>query len=76
MSEAVSPASNATSSWSLARDADGIAWLSFDRPGSSANVLSRSVLVELDERLLVGEPRADGLEVLGNGGGAAIWDLA
>lgn len=35
-------------SWKTARDADGIAWLTFDKPGTSANVLSAGVLVELD----------------------------
>lgn len=34
--------------WTMERDADDIAWLTLDKPGSSANVLSRSVLVELD----------------------------
>ncbi len=34
--------------WSLERDAEGVAWLSFDKPGTSANVLSGSVLIELD----------------------------
>ncbi|MGH8402304.1 MAG: 3-hydroxyacyl-CoA dehydrogenase NAD-binding domain-containing protein, partial [Gammaproteobacteria bacterium] len=37
--------------WRLERDADGIAWLSFDKAGASANVLSSQVLVELGERL-------------------------
>src|SRR6188768_193089 len=37
--------------WALERDADGIAWLSFDKPGTSTNVLSRDVLVELDSHL-------------------------
>src|ERR1700724_2409613 len=36
-----------TGSWKLERDADGIAWLTIDKPGSSANVLSGSVLIEL-----------------------------
>ena len=35
-------------SWATERDADGIAWLTFDKPGTSANVLSASVLMELD----------------------------
>jgi 3-hydroxyacyl-CoA dehydrogenase/enoyl-CoA hydratase/3-hydroxybutyryl-CoA epimerase len=35
-------------SWKLERDAEGIAWLTFDKPGTSANVLSASVLMELD----------------------------
>ena len=38
-------------SWKLERDAEGIAWLTFDKPGTSANVLSASVLMELDEVL-------------------------
>jgi len=35
-------------SWKLERDAEGIAWLTLDKPGTSANVLSASVLGELD----------------------------
>src|SRR6202140_5834020 len=35
-------------SWKLERDSEGIAWLTIDKPGSSANVLSGSVLSELD----------------------------
>jgi 3-hydroxyacyl-CoA dehydrogenase / enoyl-CoA hydratase / 3-hydroxybutyryl-CoA epimerase len=42
MNTAASPA------WALHTDADGIAWLSFDKPGSSTNVLSRDTLVQLD----------------------------
>ncbi|MBS0578668.1 MAG: enoyl-CoA hydratase/isomerase family protein [Proteobacteria bacterium] len=38
----------APTAWSLERDAEGIAWLSFDKPGTSANVLSAGVLAELD----------------------------
>jgi len=38
-------------SWKLERDADGIAWLTLDKPGTSANVLSAGVLTELDEVL-------------------------
>jgi 3-hydroxyacyl-CoA dehydrogenase/enoyl-CoA hydratase/3-hydroxybutyryl-CoA epimerase len=34
--------------WSLEKDADGLAWLTLDKPGTSANVLSGSVLGELD----------------------------
>ena len=33
--------------WKLDRDADGIAWLTLDKPGSSANTLSQAVLAEL-----------------------------
>ncbi len=42
MNESAAPA------WTLTRDADGIAWLSLDKPGTSANVLSAAVLAELD----------------------------
>ncbi len=38
----------APAAWNLTRDAEGIAWLSLDKPGTSANVLSASVLYELD----------------------------
>ena len=34
--------------WKLARDADAIAWLTFDKAGASTNTLSRAVLAELD----------------------------
>jgi 3-hydroxyacyl-CoA dehydrogenase/enoyl-CoA hydratase/3-hydroxybutyryl-CoA epimerase len=34
--------------WRLETDADGIAWLTFDKPGTSTNVLSRDTVVELD----------------------------
>src|ERR1700739_4418704 len=47
------PAMSDTSpaSWKLERDGEGIVWLTLDKPGGSANVLSASVLSELDERL-------------------------
>jgi 3-hydroxyacyl-CoA dehydrogenase / enoyl-CoA hydratase / 3-hydroxybutyryl-CoA epimerase len=38
----------ASGSWTLARDAEGLAWLTIDKPGTSANVLSSGVLAELD----------------------------
>ena len=41
----------ATPAWALTTDADGIAWLSFDKPGTSTNVLSRDTLVELDSHI-------------------------
>jgi 3-hydroxyacyl-CoA dehydrogenase/enoyl-CoA hydratase/3-hydroxybutyryl-CoA epimerase len=37
--------------WALETDTDGIAWLNFDKPGSSTNVLSRDTLLELDVHL-------------------------
>jgi len=40
-----------SNAWRLDREADGIACLTLDRPGSSANSLSRAVLLELGELL-------------------------
>lgn len=40
-----------TPQWSLAIDADRIAWLTFDKPGASANSLSRAAMEELDQQL-------------------------
>ncbi len=37
--------------WNLRYDDTGLAWLSMDKPGTSANVLSRPVLQELDRHL-------------------------
>jgi len=37
--------------WKLERDSDSIVWLTIDKPGTSANVLSSSVLLELDALL-------------------------
>jgi 3-hydroxyacyl-CoA dehydrogenase/enoyl-CoA hydratase/3-hydroxybutyryl-CoA epimerase len=42
---------NSNPAWRLDRAADGIACLTLDRPGTSANSLSRAVLVELGELL-------------------------
>ncbi len=39
------------SAWSLETDAGGIAWLTFDKPGASTNVLSRDTLVELEQQV-------------------------
>jgi 3-hydroxyacyl-CoA dehydrogenase/enoyl-CoA hydratase/3-hydroxybutyryl-CoA epimerase len=47
----MSDATTATSAWKIERDTDGIAWLTLDKPGTSANVLSRDVLTELNEVL-------------------------
>jgi 3-hydroxyacyl-CoA dehydrogenase/enoyl-CoA hydratase/3-hydroxybutyryl-CoA epimerase len=38
-------------SWQLDVDGDGIAWLTFDKPESSANTLSRQSMLDLDARL-------------------------
>jgi len=45
------PAANALRHWSLARDADGIAWLTLDKAGASANTLSSDVMAELGAML-------------------------
>ena len=37
-----------TPAWRSETDRDGILWLSFDKPGTSTNVLSRDTVVELD----------------------------
>src|SRR5438477_13003680 len=48
----------------LARDADGVAWLLFDRGGASANTLSADVIEELDNVLnLVESDRPAGLVI-------------
>ncbi len=39
------------SAWKMERDAEGIVWLTLDKPGISANVLAREVLQELDRLL-------------------------
>ncbi len=46
-------AATATTSrqWTLEIDTDRVAWLTFDKPGASANSLSRAAMEELDERL-------------------------
>jgi 3-hydroxyacyl-CoA dehydrogenase/enoyl-CoA hydratase/3-hydroxybutyryl-CoA epimerase len=48
-------------SWKVERDADSIAWLTLDKPGTSTNVLSGGVLLELDallDTLASNPPRA------------------
>ena len=37
--------------WSLVQDAERIAWLTFDKPGASANSLSRAAMEQLDVKL-------------------------
>ncbi len=41
----------ARQSWHLKVDSDKVAWLTFDKPESSANTLSRQAMMELDARL-------------------------
>ncbi len=60
------PDSNAAA-WKAERDADGIAWLTIDKPGTSANVLSSGVLAELDA-----PARAARKPSLPRGSGAAL----
>lgn len=43
--------STAASAWHLERDSQGVAWLTLDVPGGSANTLGRAVMQELDARL-------------------------
>ncbi len=42
---------NDTSAWRLERDSGGIATLTIDRPGGSANTLGQAVLLELEAKL-------------------------
>jgi 3-hydroxyacyl-CoA dehydrogenase/enoyl-CoA hydratase/3-hydroxybutyryl-CoA epimerase len=47
--------------WKMERDADGLVWLALDKPGTSTNVLSSEVLVELGAlvaELAANPPRA------------------
>ena len=49
-----------TPAWQMERDSDGIVWLTVDKPGTSTNVLSSSVLRELDaiiDRIALPPPR-------------------
>jgi 3-hydroxyacyl-CoA dehydrogenase/enoyl-CoA hydratase/3-hydroxybutyryl-CoA epimerase len=43
--------SNTQANWRLEQDADGVAWLCFDKAGASTNVLSTTVMLELSEML-------------------------
>ncbi len=58
-------APNGNGHWRLDTDADGIAWLALDRQGEATNVLSRSVLEELENHLAaLAEDRPTGLVFL------------
>ncbi|HET7204161.1 MAG TPA: 3-hydroxyacyl-CoA dehydrogenase NAD-binding domain-containing protein [Steroidobacteraceae bacterium] len=48
---ATAPPTQTTPQWTLEVDADRVAWLTFDKPGASANALSRAAMLELDDRL-------------------------
>src|SRR6185436_14663825 len=43
--------SNAPAAWARETDADGIVRLTFDKPGTSTNVLSRATLLELETHI-------------------------
>src|SRR6201996_4542192 len=45
------PTMSTNPNWTSSTDADGIVWLTLDKPGTSANVLSSDVLTELDALL-------------------------
>ena len=57
--------------WSLEVDADRIAWLTFDKPGASANSLSRAAMEQFDE-WLTGVQRAGVLS--SNAGVMRTWN--
>ncbi|HHJ36191.1 MAG TPA: crotonase [Gammaproteobacteria bacterium] len=40
---------NNESNWNVERDDNGIAWVHFDKPGASANLLSQAAIKELDD---------------------------
>lgn len=42
---------NKQKNWRIETDADGIAWLAFDKADASTNVLSSDVMLELDEKV-------------------------
>ena len=62
---------NESAAWVSERDADGIAWLTLDKPGTSANVLSAGVLMQLDAILgeLAGNPPAGVILISGKKSG-------
>jgi 3-hydroxyacyl-CoA dehydrogenase/enoyl-CoA hydratase/3-hydroxybutyryl-CoA epimerase len=52
---------NAASNWTLTTDESGVAWLSLDKAGASANSLSRAVMLELNaclDQLSASPPKA------------------
>jgi 3-hydroxyacyl-CoA dehydrogenase / enoyl-CoA hydratase / 3-hydroxybutyryl-CoA epimerase len=53
--------------WALETDAGGIAWLTFDKPDTSTNVLSRDTLLELESRIAVLERSPPGGLVIRSG---------
>jgi 3-hydroxyacyl-CoA dehydrogenase / enoyl-CoA hydratase / 3-hydroxybutyryl-CoA epimerase len=46
-----SPEAGTAPAWTLEIDAEQIAWLKLDKPGSSANTLASAVLLELEQQL-------------------------
>ena len=56
------PATGPYKNFKLTRDDDGIAWLLFDREGTSANTLSEDVLVEFETVIAaLGQDRPAGI---------------
>jgi 3-hydroxyacyl-CoA dehydrogenase / enoyl-CoA hydratase / 3-hydroxybutyryl-CoA epimerase len=53
--------------WNLHTDEDGIAWLCFDKADASTNVLSREVMVELNDRLAALEKKLPKAVVITSG---------
>jgi 3-hydroxyacyl-CoA dehydrogenase / enoyl-CoA hydratase / 3-hydroxybutyryl-CoA epimerase len=53
--------------WTLTRDTDGLAWLTFDRAGATANTLSAAVLAELHEALDILDRESPGGLVIRSG---------
>ncbi len=53
--------------WNLRRDEDGIAWLCFDKADASTNVLSREVMVELNDQLAALEKKLPKAVVIHSG---------
>ena len=50
--------------WNITRDADGLAWLTFDKAGATVNTLSAAVLAELNDALdILDRDRPKGLVI-------------
>jgi 3-hydroxyacyl-CoA dehydrogenase/enoyl-CoA hydratase/3-hydroxybutyryl-CoA epimerase len=50
--------------WTISRDADGLAWLTFDKLGATANTLCAAVLAELNDALdILGRDPPNGLVI-------------
>src|SRR6186713_1516109 len=68
----------AAAAWVTETDASGIVWLSFDKPGTSTNVLSRETVLELGaqvDRLAAAPPRGVVIRSAKNAGFIAGADI-